>query len=72
MDPSVTDISLQNETIFVFVDNSLICYHKSERDIIVDVGEGTSGTSADIPRFGLEIHTVSSAMIDENDETPII
>ena len=26
---------------------------------------GTSGTSADVPRFGLEIYLVSNAILDE-------
>ena len=30
-----------------------------------DEGEKTSGTSANVPRFGLEIHSVSSAIIDK-------
>ena len=30
--------------------------------ITIDVREGTSGTSADVPRFGLRIHSVSSAI----------
>ena len=28
----------------------------------IDVREGTSGTSADVPRFGLRMHSVSSAI----------
>ena len=31
----------------------------------IDVWEGTSGTSADVPRFGLEIYSVSNAILDE-------
>ena len=31
----------------------------------IDVREGTSGTSADVPRFGLEIYSVSNAILDE-------
>ena len=31
----------------------------------IDIWEGTSGTSADVPRFGLEIHSVSNAILDE-------
>ena len=31
----------------------------------IDVGEGTSGTSADVPRFGLEMNSVSNAILDE-------
>ena len=31
----------------------------------IDVWEGTSGTSADVPRFGLEIYSVSNATLDE-------
>ena len=30
----------------------------------IDVWEGMSGTSADIPRFGLEIYSVSNAILD--------
>ena len=30
--------------------------------VCVDVWERTSGTSADVPRFGLRIHSVSSAI----------
>ena len=33
--------------------------------IYIDVWEGTSGTSADVPRFGLEIYSVSNAILDE-------
>ena len=33
--------------------------------LFIDVGEGTSGTSADVPRFGLEIYSVSNAILDE-------
>ena len=33
--------------------------------MIIDVWEGTSGTSADVPRFGLEMHSVSNAILDE-------
>ena len=32
------------------------------RDPDIDVREGTSGTSADVPRFGLRIHSVLSAI----------
>ena len=32
---------------------------------VIDVWEGTSGTAADVPRFGLEIHLVSNAILDE-------
>ena len=35
------------------------------RDSGIDVWEGTSGTSADVPRFGLEIYSVSNAILDE-------
>ena len=31
----------------------------------IDVWEGTSGMSADVPRFGLEIYLVSNAILDE-------
>ena len=31
----------------------------------IDVWEGTSGTSADVPRLSLEIHSVSNAILDE-------
>jgi len=33
--------------------------------IDMDVGEGTSGASVDVPLFGLEIHSVSSAIVDK-------
>ncbi len=41
------------------------CRYFCKRLIDIDVGEGTSGMSADVPRFGLEIHLVSNAMLDE-------
>ena len=31
----------------------------------IDVGERTSGMSADVPRFGLEIYSVSNAILDK-------
>ena len=33
--------------------------------LTIDVWEGTSGTSADVLRFGLEIYSVSNAILDE-------
>ena len=33
--------------------------------ISIEAGERTCGMSADVPRYGLEIHSVSSAMVDE-------
>ena len=41
---------------------SLTAFSSQCHTINLDIGKGTS---ADVPRFGLEMHSVSSALIDE-------
>ena len=40
-------------------------FNARSSSVTIDVWEGTSGTSADVPRFGLEIYSVSNAILDE-------
>ena len=40
----------------------LTCHLNIKSDPGIDVREGTSGSSADVPRFGLRMHSVLSAI----------